>query len=121
MDVVVHTSILPEPFGRVIIEAMAMAKPVIATSMGGPLEIISHGVDGILVRENDPKELAGAIYELLQNSERRALMAQNARKTIEDRFSMDTFKREMEQVYGRLIGTVPIRQGSLLQAEDKKI
>ena len=47
MDVVIHASVEPEPFGMVIIEAMAVGKPVIATNMGGPLEIIEDGIKGI--------------------------------------------------------------------------
>ena len=52
--IIVHTSIEPEPFGMVIIEAMALEKPVIATSIGGPLEIISNEVDGFLVPPENP-------------------------------------------------------------------
>ncbi len=47
MDVVVHASIKPEPFGMVLIEAMAMQKPVVATKMGGPLDIILDESDWI--------------------------------------------------------------------------
>jgi glycosyltransferase involved in cell wall biosynthesis len=102
MDVVVHTSILPEPFGRVIIEAMAMAKPVIATSMGGPLEIIEHGRDGLLIQENDPRSLAEAIYSLISKPDERAQIAQQARRKVETRFSLEHFAREMESFYAKL-------------------
>ena len=49
VDIVAHTSTSPEPFGRVIVEAMLARKPVIATAAGGAAEIISHGHDGVLV------------------------------------------------------------------------
>ena len=49
VDIVVHTSIAPEPFGRVIVEGMLARKPVIATRAGGALEIIDEGVTGLLV------------------------------------------------------------------------
>jgi glycosyltransferase involved in cell wall biosynthesis len=46
MDVVVHASRMPEPFGLVVVEAMAAGKPVVATAAGGPAEIINHAADG---------------------------------------------------------------------------
>ena len=54
-----------EPFGRAVVEAMAMGTPVIATSVGGPAEIIRDGVDGVLVAPRRTDELAAAIIELL--------------------------------------------------------
>ena len=58
MDILVHSSIDPEPFGRVILEGMALKKPVIATAHGGPLEIIRSGESGVLVPPGDPAALA---------------------------------------------------------------
>jgi glycosyltransferase involved in cell wall biosynthesis len=60
-DVVVHASIKPEAFGRVVIEAQAMARPVIAVDLGGPVETVRHGETGWRVRPNDPYALAAAI------------------------------------------------------------
>jgi len=54
----IHASLTPEPFGRVIIEAMAAAKPVIAVNAGGPAEIIQHGQTGLLYSPGDAHELA---------------------------------------------------------------
>ncbi len=53
VDIVVHTSIAPEPFGRVIVEGMLARKPVIATRAGGALETIDEGVTGLLVAPGD--------------------------------------------------------------------
>lgn len=64
MDVVVNAS-FGEPFGMVIIEAMALGKAVVATRLGGPTEIITDGVDGLLVAPGSVAELAGAIRRLL--------------------------------------------------------
>ena len=83
MDIVVHTSIRPEPFGRVIIEAMALDKPVIATDMGGPKEIIQNGINEILILPNDPFKLAEVIVELLKNKEKMSYISENAVKTVE--------------------------------------
>lgn len=64
MDVIVHTSIAPEPFGRVIVEAMLAHRPVIAAAGGGALEIITDGVDGVLVSPGDHAALAAAVEHL---------------------------------------------------------
>ena len=65
MDIVIHPSILPEPFGIVNLEAMSLGKPVISMKIGAPLEIYENGVSGILVEPENPRELAGAIKKLL--------------------------------------------------------
>ena len=69
MDVVVHASDR-EPFGMVIVEAMALGKPVVAAASGGPLEIITDGVDGMLSPWNDAPALAQKIVALLHDPER---------------------------------------------------
>lgn len=68
LDVVVHAS-FGEPFGLVVVEAMVLAKPVIAAADAGPLEIIENGVSGLLTRPGDHRELAAAIRHLLENPE----------------------------------------------------
>jgi glycosyltransferase involved in cell wall biosynthesis len=60
-DVVVHASTDPEAFGRVVIEAQAMGRPVIASDLGGPVETVRHGDTGWRVPPNDPDALAAAI------------------------------------------------------------
>jgi glycosyltransferase involved in cell wall biosynthesis len=60
-DVVVHASIKPEAFGRVVIEAQAMGRPVIASDLGGPVETVRHGDTGWRVTPGDPDALAAAI------------------------------------------------------------
>lgn len=66
MDVFVHASDR-EPFGIVVIEAMALGKPVIAGSAGGPAEIVTDGEDGLLVPYGDDESLAGAILRYLDD------------------------------------------------------
>jgi glycosyltransferase involved in cell wall biosynthesis len=74
-DVVVHASTKPEAFGRVVIEAQAMGRPVIAADLGGPVETVRHGETGWRVRPNDPDALAAAIGMVLDldPAEQRAL------------------------------------------------
>ena len=64
-DVVVHASTQPEAFGRVVIEAQAMGRPVVASDLGGPVETVAQDVTGWRIRPNDPVGLAAAIEHVL--------------------------------------------------------
>jgi glycosyltransferase involved in cell wall biosynthesis len=64
LDVLVHCSVQPEPFGQVIVEAMASGVPVVASAAGGPLEIVTDDVDGLLTSPGDVGELAFALSRL---------------------------------------------------------
>jgi glycosyltransferase involved in cell wall biosynthesis len=82
-DVVVHASIKPEAFGRVVIEAQAMGRPVIASDLGGPVETVRHGETGWRVRPNDPAALAAAIAVALDlDPETRLELGQRARASV---------------------------------------
>ena len=75
-----------ETFGLVLIEAMAMEKPVIATDAGGVPEIVEDGRDGLLVPPRDEKALAEAILLLLENSSLRRSLSKRARADVLKRF-----------------------------------
>jgi glycosyltransferase involved in cell wall biosynthesis len=64
LDVVVHAS-FDEPFGLVLVEAMALGKPLVATNVGGPPEIVEDGTSGLLVPPGDPEQLARAVERIL--------------------------------------------------------
>jgi glycosyltransferase involved in cell wall biosynthesis len=64
VDVLVHCSTIPEPFGQVVLEGMAASLPVIATEAGGPAEMISNGLDGVLVPPGNSEALAEALRRL---------------------------------------------------------
>lgn len=72
-----------EGFGNVLIEAMALGVPVVATASAGTRDIINHGVDGLLVESHTADSLAGALRQVLENSERRSAMAAEARTASE--------------------------------------
>jgi glycosyltransferase involved in cell wall biosynthesis len=64
LDVLVHCSVLPEPFGQVIVEGMAAGVPVVAAAAGGPTEIVTDGLDGLLTSPGDVGDLAFALSRL---------------------------------------------------------
>lgn len=65
LAILIHASIEPEPFGRALLEGMALKKPIISTRIGAPLEIVIDGITGILVSPGNPEEMAVAIQKLL--------------------------------------------------------
>jgi glycosyltransferase involved in cell wall biosynthesis len=77
-DVVVHASTKPEPFGRTFLEGMALGKAVIASNEGGPLDVISHGLDGLLIQPRDPLALAHAVVGVLKDRQLMAKLGYNA-------------------------------------------
>lgn len=86
-DIIVHCSVDPEPFGRVIPEGMAAGRAVIAMDEGGPPEMVVDGVDGLLVRPRDPEALRNAVVRLVEDPELRARLAEEGKRTVERRFS----------------------------------
>lgn len=81
LDLAVHCSTLPEPFGQVVLEAMAAGVPIIASAEGGPAEIIRHGIDGWLVPPRDPAALAEAMQHLVGDEDLRARLVAEGRRT----------------------------------------
>ena len=69
LNIIVHTSIKPDPLPTVIIEAMALGKPVIATNVGGVHELINHNLNGLIIPPKDPQKLSQAILKMLNNPE----------------------------------------------------
>lgn len=67
-DVLLHCSIVPEPFGQVVVQAMGQGTPVVATDAGGPKEIITSGVDGLLYPPGDTEALVDAVQEILDKN-----------------------------------------------------
>jgi glycosyltransferase involved in cell wall biosynthesis len=92
-----------EPFGRVLIEAMAAGKPVIATNAGGVPEIVLDGQTGILVPPRDSHALAAAMLTLVRDSKLRRKMGECGRKRAEINFSNKTMIEKVEQLYSQLI------------------
>jgi glycosyltransferase involved in cell wall biosynthesis len=80
LDVLVHCSVVPEPFGQVVLEGMASGVPVVAANAGGPTELVTDGVDGLLTAPGDAGELASALDRLARDPELRATLARAAQR-----------------------------------------
>jgi glycosyltransferase involved in cell wall biosynthesis len=87
LDVVVHCPTAPEPFGRVVAEAMAIARPVVAAACGGIPEIVRDGEEGYLVAPRDLPAFTAAIVRLLGDRELRARLGAAGRRRAEALFS----------------------------------
>lgn len=97
-DAIVHTSTAPEPFGRVIVEAMLCERPVIAAQAGGVMELIQPGIAGWLVPPNEPKELAVVInlYKTQQQWTRE--FARQAKAQATQRFHRDVINQQIAEL-----------------------
>ncbi len=104
LSILVHASTTPEPFGQVIVEAMASGVAVVAVGTGGVPEIVVEGVTGLLVPPADSSSLAEAICEMLENPRKSLEMATQARKRVEDLFVIQRTARMVENVYDNLLG-----------------
>jgi phosphatidylinositol alpha-mannosyltransferase len=91
-----------EPFGIVLLEAMAAGIPVIATAAGGPQEIISAPTEGVLVPPRDPDALRSAIESLANDGERMKAIVRNARARVEAHFDIQVVIPKIESVYRSL-------------------
>jgi len=104
LDVVVHASTQPEPFGRAIVEAMACARAVIVSDAGGASELFVHDRDAMGCAPNDAGALAAAIGSLIDDPSRRARLGAEARRSAELRFSRTRLGREVGAAYARFTG-----------------
>ena len=98
-DIFVLPSTLPDPFPTVILEAMASAKPVVATNHGGATEMVSDGQTGLLIPFNDVHMAATQISMLLTDRDTIKIMGQNARTRIKEHYSLDAFRNAILKVF----------------------
>jgi glycosyltransferase involved in cell wall biosynthesis len=102
LDIVVHASTRPEPFGLVIAEAMACGRAVIASAAGGAAEIVDPEVDALTHTPGDVQGLAANIARLAGDPGLRRQLGQRARATAERRFDTSRLALELAGVYERL-------------------
>ena len=90
---------LYEGLPNVVLEAMATAKPVVATPVDGTKEAVVDGETGLLVPQKDPAALAEALLKLIENPEKLQEMGQKGRKRVEEKFSLVKQVQSFEQLY----------------------
>jgi len=92
-----------EPFGLVILEAMSLGTPVVATRTGGVPEIVQDGENGLLVEPGNPELLASAICRVLENEQLAKKLAGNARQRVERLFTLERFAEDYRNLYRRVL------------------
>jgi len=102
-DIFVLPSILPEPFGLVVIEAMASGKPVVATAPGGPSETVVDGKTGFLVPPSDACAMVQALEVLLAEPQKRSSMGDAGRRRACEMFSLPRYVTEFEELYDTVL------------------
>lgn len=103
-DVVVHTSLTPEPFGRVLVEAMLAERPVVATDGGGAREVVVDGVTGYLVTPDNPERLAAALKQLVTSRAVRLDFGRRGRERAEQHFTLQDTLSALEAEIARVAG-----------------
>ncbi|MEH1820687.1 MAG: glycosyltransferase family 4 protein [Nostoc sp.] len=101
LDIVVHASTQPEPFGLAIVEAMACGRPVIISKAGGAAELFTHNYDAIAIPPGEPIALAAAILDLHDNPEKCQVISEKARRTVIENFNHERLSRQIMAVYNK--------------------
>jgi glycosyltransferase involved in cell wall biosynthesis len=102
LDIVVHASSAPEPFGMVIAEAMACGRAVVASLAGGAAEIVREGVDALGHPPGDVDALARSLRTLIEDAGLRARLGRAARAAAETRFDRARLARQLAPLYTRV-------------------
>ncbi len=102
-DIVVHASRTPEPGAQVVMEAMGLGRPVIASACGAPPEIIEDGVSGLLFKPENDKQLASQILRLLHDSSLTRNLGRSATEHIQRYFTAENMAARVGQVLDRVL------------------
>jgi glycosyltransferase involved in cell wall biosynthesis len=105
--VVTHTSIHPEPFGIVTLEAMSRSKPLVSTTIGGPAEVVVNGESGLLVDPGKPEDLAAAVDRFLSDPEFARLTGKRGYERMATHFSMKQSIEKTMAVYAEILRLPP--------------
>ncbi|MBI3313399.1 MAG: glycosyltransferase, partial [Candidatus Omnitrophica bacterium] len=98
-DLVVLSTLVPEAFGRVVVEAGAVGRTVLATRVGGVLDIIDHEENGILVTPGNVEEMAERMRELLSDRAKSKRLAENLHEKVKNRFTLEQMTEKTLEVY----------------------
>jgi glycosyltransferase involved in cell wall biosynthesis len=106
LDIVVHASTQPEPFGRTIVEAMACERAVIVAQAGGAAELFEHQHNAIGVPPGDFIALSAAIQELIDHPTQRIALGQAGRQNVLRRFNRDALGKDLLSLYHHVLNKV---------------
>lgn len=106
LDVLVHASTIPEPFGQVVVEGLAVGLPVLAANAGGPAEVVEAGITGLLYPPGDVDALALALQRLAADPALRRRLGEAGRRRASD-FTADRIAEEILAVYRRVLPGQP--------------
>lgn len=104
LDVLVHASIKPEPFGRVIVEAMACGVPVVCSAAGGVLEIVDNEKTGLLYTPGNIEEMSDQVKKILTNPSLRERLRSEALKKVRMEFEWVGQIKKITSLYDSIIG-----------------
>lgn len=110
LDVCVLPARKPEGLGNVLIEAMALGKPVVGAGIGGIPEIIEHGKSGFLVEAGDDRALAEALGGLLRDPDLRKRFGEQGRRRFEERFEFGRCFERMLALYQAVLKRRPVKE-----------
>lgn len=85
-----------EPFGLVVLEAMSLRTPVVATRVGGVPEIVRHGIDGLLVEPDSAQDLSRALRRVLTDANLRKTIIENGQRRVKESFTLGRFAADYE-------------------------
>jgi lipopolysaccharide heptosyltransferase II len=104
LDLLVLATTTHEAFGRVIVEAQACGVPVIATRVGGVIDIIEDGKTGLLVPASDPSVMAEAAIKICKDKTLAVKLAQNAYEKVKEKYNLETMVKSTLDVYKEALG-----------------
>lgn len=108
MRLVIHASVQPEPFGMVVLEAMAQRKAVIGSRAGGVIEMVVDGETGYTFPPGDSSILSARIIELLGNPDRAAQMGERGYKRLMSSFTLQRYMDEIHATYRAILSKRPL-------------
>jgi glycosyltransferase involved in cell wall biosynthesis len=109
MSMVMHASLLPEPFGMVVLEAMAQRKPIVGSRAGGVVEMVVDGKTGYTFEPGNPAELSARLIELLKDPARAAQMGEAGYARLLESFTIQQYMDGIHTVYTSILkeGAMP--------------
>jgi glycosyltransferase involved in cell wall biosynthesis len=111
LDIVVHASTQPEPFGRVVVEAMACGRPVVVSRSGGVAELVRDDENALGFRPGDAAAMSGCIERLAGDAGLRRQLGIQARRWAEQRFDRSRLAEEIVPIYQSITNGRHVRLG----------